>query len=70
MAGNMNFSPKIGKQLNLENLPVKDGQFIVTTDDSKIYVDIDSQRQLVGEAKNPKNLLKATLNPNDWEKDD
>ena len=70
MAGNMNFFPKIGEQLNLENLPVKDGQFIVTIDDSKIYVDIDSQRRLVGEAKNPKNLLKATLNLNDWERDD
>lgn len=70
MAGNMNFSPKIGSQINLENLSVKDGQFIVTIDDSKIYVDIDGQRKLVGEAKNSKNLLKATFNPNDWERDD
>lgn len=70
MAGNMNFSPKIGSQTNLENLSVKEGQFIVTTDDSKIYVDIDGQRKLVGEAKNVNNLLKATFNPNDWERDD
>ena len=70
MAGSMNFSPKIGSQINLENLSVKDGQFIITTDDSKIYVDIDGQRKLVGEAKNVNNLLKATLNQNDWIRDD
>lgn len=70
MAGNMNFSPKIGSQANLESLSVKDGQFIITTDDSKIYVDIDGQRKLVGDAKNVNNLLKATFNPSNWERDD
>lgn len=66
----MAFSPKFGEQANLDNVSIKDGQLLVTIDSKKIYIDVDSQRYLVGEAKNSKNLIKTTLNVMDWERDD
>lgn len=48
------FKPYVTTNNKIEdttNLPIKEGQFIVTTDDGKIYLDTSSKRVLVGNSK-------------------
>ena len=40
------FKPWKGLSTNLDSLPKKEGQFIVTTDDEAIYLDISSKRRI------------------------
>lgn len=40
------FKPFKGLSANLSSLPIKDGQFIITTDDEAIYLDISNKRRI------------------------
>lgn len=43
----LSFSPFFGKKKDLVRVEQKDGQFIVTTDDPKIYLDAEGKRILI-----------------------
>ena len=70
MAEVIAFTPSFGKQADLYKMQVKTGQFIITTDDGKIYLDAFNQRNLVGEAKNAKNLIEGVFYAENWEYDE
>lgn len=63
------FIPQVGVSNRLNSLQTKDGQFIITTDDSKIYLDMDGKRQLIAEAKNNKNIIRGTFYLINWQYD-
>jgi hypothetical protein len=46
------FKPYSGSSDKLDNLPIKNGQFIITTDDGKLYFDADKKRIEVNKISN------------------
>lgn len=66
MADVLGFQPAFGKAEDLGKVTVKDGQFICTIDDSKIYVDYNGTRRLVGVGNNQNNISRGTFAMINW----
>lgn len=70
MAEVIAFAPSFGKKADLYKMQeIRTGQFIITVDDGKIYLDAFGKRNLIGEAKNTKNLIYGTFYVTQWEYD-
>lgn len=68
MANLLGFTPYVGQSQKLNSVLKKNGQFLITVDDGKIYVDVNDERYLVS----TKNILKSQeiiLEGNSWEEE-
>ena len=62
----LSFSPFFGKKKDLVRVEQKDGQFIVTTDDPKIYLDAEGKRILIAQGKSSNDIIMGTFYVTNW----